>query len=120
MCDTDELEGNVRAIALGMGDSVAWVEKLRVQTLPTMDLAASAVEEETMSDIQQLLSSAADDEDVLNQLKRDIGVLVQRLPIEIRESTENELIHLAINEDYASVIKEVQPYLLAQLTLEEN
>lgn len=119
MCDTDELEGNVRAIALGMGDSVVWVEKIKVLTRPTKDLAASAAEEETMSDIQQLLNTAANDEEILNQLKRDIGVMLQRLPSDIRESTENELVRLAIDEDYATVIREVQPYLVAQLTLEE-
>ena len=53
--DADNLTAEARAGALGLGDEVAWVERVAVGTTPVADTAVLAAREDALSDLQRML-----------------------------------------------------------------
>lgn len=118
--DVESLTADARAAALGLGDEVAWVERIAVQTTPVADAAALAAREDTLGDLQRMLKEAAVDEELLGQLKANIGELIGKLPHKLRDGCEDEVLGAAVAGDYAALIRQVTPYLNAQLTAEDG
>ena len=118
--DLETLTAEARAAALGLGDEVAWVERVVVKTTPVADAATLAAREDTLGDLQRMLKEAVADEELLGQLKTDIGELVGKLPHEVREECEDEVLGAAVAGDYAALIEQVTPYLNARLTAEDG
>ncbi len=116
----EELTAEARSAALGLGDEVAWVERVAVRTTPVADATALAAREDALGDLQRMLREAGSDSELLTQLQRDIGELVRRLPHELRDSTEDAVFAAAVAGDFASLIEHVAPYLNARLTAEDN
>ena len=117
VASAEELTADARSAALGLGDEVAWVERVAVQTTSVADAAARV---DALSDLQRMLREAGSDSELLTQLQGDIGELVRRLPHELRDSTEDEVFAAAVAGDFAGVIEHVAPYLNARLTAEDN
>ena len=118
--DLDSLTAEARSVALGLGDEVAWVERIAVRTTPKSEAAALAVREDALGDLQHMLKEAVVDEELLGHLKSDIGVLIAMLPHRMLDSCEDELLGIAAEGDYAALVREVMPYLNARLTAEEG
>ena len=118
--DRVHLMEEARATALGLGDEVAWVERVVVQTTPIADASALAAREDALGDLQRMLGEAIADEDLLGQLKTNIGELIGRLPPELRDGCEDEVLGAAMAGDYAALIGQVTPYLNARLTAEDG
>ena len=118
--DVENLTAEARAAALGLGDEVAWVERVVVRTTPVADAAALAAREDTFGDLQRMLKEAVADEDLLGQLKADIGELIGKLPHKLRDGCEDEVLGAAVAGDYAVLIGQVTPYLNARLTAEDG
>ncbi len=118
--DVDNLTAEARAAALGLGDEVAWVERVVVRTTPVADTAALAAREDTLGDLQRMLKEAVADEELLGQLKADIGELIGKLPHKLRDECEDEVLGAAVAGDYAALIGQVTPYLNARLTAEDG
>ena len=118
--DVDNLTAEARAAALGLGDEVAWVERVVVRTTPVADTAALAAREDTLGDLQRMLKEAVADEELLGQLKADIGELIGKLPHKLRDGCEDEVLGAAVAGDYAALIGQVTPYLNARLTAEDG
>lgn len=116
----EELTAEARSAALGLGDEVAWVERVAVRTTPVADATALAAREDALGDLQRMLREAGSDSELIKQLQGDIGELVRRLPHELRESTEDEVFAAAVAGDFAGLIEHVTPYLNARLTAEDN
>ncbi len=115
-----ELMAEGRSAALGLGDEVAWAERVRVQTTPVADAKALAAREDSLGNLQQILMEAKSDAELLTQLQGDIGELVRRLPHELRETSEDEMFSAAIAGDFSGLIKQITPYLNARLIAEED
>ena len=118
--DVENLTAEARAAALGLGDEVAWVERVAVRTTPVADTAALAGREDTLGDLQRMLKEAIADEELLGQLKTNIGELIGKLPHKLRDGCEDEVLGAAVNGDYAALIGQVTPYLNARLTAEDG
>ena len=118
--DVEDVTAQARAAAVGLGNEVAWVEKVAVQTAPEADAAALAAREDTLGDLQRMLKEAGADEELLAQLKEDIGELVGKLPHEVRDGCEDEVLAAAVAGAYGDLIEQVTPYLNARLMAEDN
>lgn len=118
--DIENLTAEARAAALGLGDEVAWVERVAARTTPVADTAALAVREDTLGDLQRMLKEAVADEELLVRLKANIGELIGKLPHEVRNGCEDEVLGAAAAGDYAALIGQVTPYLNARLTAEDG
>lgn len=111
----EQLLADARASALGLGDEVAWVEKVTTATEATLDPEALAQREDAIGELQRMLQDAKSDADLLAQIEGDIGELVRRLPHEIRTEIEDDILKSAIAGDYDTLISDVAPYLSAHL-----
>ena len=120
VADMDNLTAEARAWALGLGDEVAWVERVAVGTTPVADAVALAAREDALGDLQRMLKEAIVDEELLGQLKSDIGELIAKLPHKLRDGCEDEVLSTAADGDYAALVRQVTPYLNARLTAEDG
>jgi DNA repair exonuclease SbcCD nuclease subunit len=111
----EQLLADARASALGLGEEVAWVEKVTTATQATLDPQALAQREDAIGELQRMLQDAKSDRELLAQIEGDIGELVRRLPHEVRTDIDDDLLKSAIAGDYDALIKDVGPYLSARL-----
>ena len=109
-----------RASALGLGDGVAWVEKVVISTNDTVDSKILAQREDAVGELQRLLQEAGNDKELLAQIQGDIEDLVRRLPHEVRTDTENQLLKIALEGNYKTLIDNIVPYLFARLSAREE
>lgn len=112
----DRMLAEARAGALGLGDEVAWVEKVVISTQPEVDAETLAEREDAIGELRRLLQEATGDTDLLAQIEDDIGKLVRQLPHEVRGEIDDSVLKAAVDGDYAALIAEVSPYLSARLT----
>jgi DNA repair exonuclease SbcCD nuclease subunit len=116
----DRMLAEARAAALGLGDEVAWVEKVVITTEPEIDAQTLAEREDAIGELQRLLQEAIGDAALLTQIEDDIGKLVRQLPHEVRGGIDDSVLKAAVDGDYAVLIAEVSPYLSARLTAQED
>lgn len=116
----DQLLADAKGCALGLGDGVAWVEKVVIATNATVDPHTLAQREDAIGELQRMLRDAAVDEGLLAEIEDDIGQLVRQLPHEVRENIQDQALQSAIDGDYAALIGEVAPYLSARLMAQEG
>ncbi|MDE0622187.1 MAG: DNA repair exonuclease [Bryobacterales bacterium] len=100
-----------RAAAAGLGEEAAWVEKLKIETTPPSETVPDPALAETLGD----LSLAQQDEALLDELKRQLGPFVSRLPPEVRDSSESDLLQAAKSHDFRKLIELARPYAMAKL-----
>ncbi len=117
LASEEELLEEARAGALGLGDEAARVEKLLVDTSapPT-----AAPLEDALGGLQGILRDAGKDTELQERMKGDIGKLVARLPPEIRFAAEDDGLQSAVDSDYAALVEQAAPWLLARLTVGED
>lgn len=116
LASTEKLMAEAQAVALGIGDDAAWIERLVVLTQPLRDLSVSADQQDALGELHNMLADTGEDEDLLQQLASDIGELSRRLPADLRMGVEDAALRAAIDGNYADVINHVQDYLHARLT----
>ena len=115
--DVDYLTAEARAVALGLGDEVAWVERVAVKTTP---VSVAPPVDDTLGVLQHMLKEAITDEDLLGQLNSNISELISKLPHKLRDKCEDEVLGAAVNGDYADLVRQVIPYLNAWLTADDR
>ena len=118
--DSEDLLSHARSAALGLGEEVAWIEGLIVDTTPLSDAASLAEREDAIGDLLQMLAGAGDDAGLLQSIEGDVGELVQRLPQDVRDEIEDTVLQTAVECDYAGLIEQVTPYLAALLAAEDD
>ena len=116
----DQVLAEARASALGLGDEVAWVEKIVIDTEAVVDPQALAQREDAIGELQRMLQDARSDDELLAQIEGDIGELVRRLPHKVRADIEDQVLKSAIEDDYVALINNVAPYLSARLIAQED
>jgi hypothetical protein len=85
-----------------------------------IDPQTLADREDAIGELQRMLQLAHTDSDLLEQLEKDIGELVRRLPHAARTDVEDEILAAAIAGDHVRLIADMMPYLTARLTMQEN
>ncbi len=120
LLSTDHLLAEAQAAALGFGDAVAWIERVVIATEPVLDPATLAGREDALGDLHRMLGDAATDPELLAQLEADVGELVRKLPPDVRNEIEDATLKAAVQADYPALIAQVQGYLSARLTAQED
>jgi DNA repair exonuclease SbcCD nuclease subunit len=120
LISTEHLLAEARAAALGVGDAVAWIERVVVSTEPVLDPAALAGREDALGELHRMLGDAAADPELLGQLDADLSELARKLPSEVRDEIEDAALKAAVQADYPALITHVQGYLNARLTAQED
>lgn len=120
MASAEHLLADARAAALGLGDEVAWVERLVLATEPALDRVTIAAREDAMGELQRILIDAEHDPEVLEAMKVEIGGFIRDLPHEVRADAEDDILKAAIAGDHAGLIGQVTGYLTARIAGEEK
>ena len=116
---TERLLAEARAAALGLGDEVAWVERVVVATEPIGDKAAVSAREDALGELSRMLDAAHEDETLLSKLEEDIGRFADTLPYELRTKFEDRVLEMAVKRNYGALVGEVRAYLLARLAIRD-
>jgi DNA repair protein SbcD/Mre11 len=118
LTSTNHLMAEAQAAAVGLGEEAAWVERLLVETEPSLDPATIRAREDALGELQRMMEHAGEDASLLEQLRTDIGELVSNLPHEIRTTAEDAILRATINGDYTALIRQVTGYLAARINAE--
>jgi DNA repair exonuclease SbcCD nuclease subunit len=117
----DQLLAEARAIALGLGADVAWVEQVKVETQALADAIGLAGRGDALGELLQLLGEAPNDPQLLAQLGEDPGQMLSRLPHEVRQAAEpDSLLHVVLAGDHQGLIDSLMPYLSSRLNTRES
>lgn len=112
----DELVAEARNAAQNLGAGVAYLEKLVVNTEPTVTAEEMRQREDALGELRRLLDEAADDPELLRVLEDDLGTLVRRLPWDVHARAEDPLLRAAIDGDHGAVLQQASDYLVGRLT----
>ncbi len=115
---TEHLLAECRAIALALGDEVAWIERVVISTEPDNVRNAPASAGETIGDLQSALAQAGTESELLAQFGSEFGDLVRKLPHEVRSDFDDPFLKAAIDGDYARLASLAGVYLTARLARE--
>ena len=118
LASTEYLLAETRGAALGLGEEIAWIERIVVATRPMLDPETLRAREDALGELQRMLEDAGEDAALHQQLEGDIGELVRRLPHELRADSEDPVLKAAIDGDYAGLVGQVSDYLTARVTTE--
>jgi len=116
----DQLLVEARASALGLGNEIAWVEKVVTSTTSLVDPQTQLEREDAIGELQRMLQSAHTDDELVAQLESDIGELVRKLPHEISNDVDDDILRAALDGEYAQLMTNVMPFLTARLTAQED
>ena len=117
LASEEQLLEEARAGALGLGDEVARVEKLIIDTAAPPAVAAP---EDALGALEGMLRDAGTDSQLLGRIQEDVGELVRRLPPEVRAEMEDGTMKSAVEGDYEALVESAAPYLFARLTAAER
>ena len=116
--DLDHLLHEARAAAFNLGDDAVWVDRIVLETRPMTDAAVLRAREDAIGDLVRMVEEAPGDKELLETLQGELGLLADRLPHEVREAVEDPALRALIDGDYAALIREAAPWLMARLTAE--
>ena len=107
----EDLLADARAAALGLGEDIAWVEKVVVATEARREPASI----ELADSLRHLFDAAARDEAFVAALETDLAELVRRLPHEVRSDPGDAALAAAVEGDCAALIARLSPDLYARM-----
>lgn len=109
------LLAEARAAALALGESVAWVETVKLATEPPASGRSAQAREDALGDLQRLLDQAAADPDLAARLDAEVGEMARRLPHDLRSAAEDPALRAALDGDTAALIAAGREHLTARL-----
>ena len=118
--DLDHLLQDARAASFDLGDDAVWVDRIVLETRPMTDAAAIRAREDALGDLVRMVEEAPADEKILETLRKELGLLADRLPHEVRETVEDPALRALLDGDYPALIREATPWLVARLTAGED
>ncbi|MGE0290433.1 MAG: exonuclease SbcCD subunit D [Bradyrhizobium sp.] len=116
LASADHLLAEARAAALGLGDEVAWIERLIVATTSPETVASR---EDALGDLQRIIESAGSDAELQTLISTELGDLVRKLPHDIRTDADDAVLKAAIDGNIANLIAHGGAYLSARLATEK-
>lgn len=108
-----QLREDILGQAAALGIHRLWVEKVCLETEPSVDAAQMASRSDAIADLQKFLADAPDDAVLLASLLDDLRPLVDKVPMEVIHEVPE--LHAIRNGDVAGIVKSVTPGLLAYL-----
>lgn len=116
LASADHLLAQARAAALGLGEEVAWIERLVVATASPETVTSR---KDALGDLQRIMERAGSDAELQAKLSSDLGDLVRKLPHDIRVNSDDAMLKAAIDGNIASLITDAGVYLSARLAVEK-
>ena len=116
LSSADHLLAEAKAAALGLGEEVAWIERLVVVTA---SLETPASHKDALGDLQRMIESAGSDAELQARLATDLGDLVRKLPHDIRMDADDAVLKAAIDGNIGGLIAHGGAYLSARLSAEK-
>jgi DNA repair exonuclease SbcCD nuclease subunit len=116
LASADHLLAEAKAAALGLGEEVAWIERLVVATASP---EAAASRKDALGDLQRIIESAGSDAELQARLATDLSDLVRKLPHDIRTDADDAVLKAAIDGNIARLIAHGGAYLSARLAAEK-
>ncbi len=103
-----------RAAALSLGPSVAWVERILIQTEP-LESGSDEKKESSLMDLLKIMEKANEDPELIKMMESEIGELVRSLPFDLRIDNEDPALKAAIAKEYSNFLPPVRDFLLSNL-----
>ena len=116
LASTEHMLAESRGAALGLGEELAWIERIVIATRPVIDSATLRAREDALGELRRMLEDGSEDAELHQQLEADIGELVRKLPHELRANPEDAVLKAAVDGDYSYLINQVSDYLAARIT----
>ena len=117
--DPEGLLNEARGAVFGLsGDG--WVARVDVETRPPTSAETLRARADAIGDLARLFEQAPQDPELLRQLEEDVGLLARRLKPDAAEAVEDVPLRRALDGDYAALIRDVAPWLLARLAADES
>ena len=108
-----QLRGEILALAASLAGDRAWIEKVRVETIPEMEASAVLARADAIADLQALLDEAPSDPALLASLAEELNFLASRTPHELTELVPQ--LSAVRNGEIGTIIESVAPGLIAHL-----
>jgi len=109
---------NIRSIADDYGNGGVWIEKVVISSRPVSSENQEAFSEGPLGELTGILDSYQTDNDALRELGKDLSPLVNKLPLELRESMDS--LQLDKPDTIRAILKQVRPMLFARLRGSED
>lgn len=108
-----QLRAEILALSASLAGDRAWIEKVRVETIPVFDAAAIRSRSDAIADLQALLDEAPSDPALLAALTEDLRFLADRTPHELNSVLPQ--LQAIRNGEVGPIIESVVPGLIAHL-----
>lgn len=116
--DEEAFIAEVRAAAVSLAGDRAWIEKIKLK-LGSAAGANGPQRQDAVADLAHLLDGAGGDEALLAQFRAEFGALIARLPAELREDPELEIVRQLGAGCLDRLLGDLGAYVMAQVTAEE-
>src|SRR5262249_25629749 len=110
LASADRLLAEAKAAALGLGEEVAWIERLVVATASP---EAEASRKDALGDLQRIIKNAGSDAELQARLAANLVDLVRKLPHDIRTDADDAMLKAAIDGNIANLTAQGGAYLSA-------
>lgn len=113
-----QLRAEILAQAAALGDEVAWVEKVRVETTPDTAAETLKARADAIADLQAMLERAQSDQPLLDDIRAELADLVTKAPKALIDAAP--VLDALRRGDVLSIVQAVAPSLLARLASETD
>lgn len=113
----NQLRHDILAQANAIGGDALWIEKVCIETLPTLSAEELLARSDALADLQQLLDKAPGDPAFMEALQSDLLELVARCPAEVIEAVEP--LGSVQQGRVRELVESVAPSLVARLASED-
>ena len=110
----ESLAAEAWAAALGLGNELAWIERVAIETLPP-DARQAAARGDALGELHRYLDEAGTDEALLGSIRDAVQEFVAAIPAEARRDVDDPLLDAALRGDADAVTARAAEYLLARL-----
>lgn len=111
------LQAEVRSQIAVLGNDKLWLEKVKVATEPLAEAAALHSRMDALADLQHILDEAVTDPEFLALLQSELQPFYGKVPADV--SDDVPLLSMARAGDFAGMLSQIAPVLLARLAEEE-
>ena len=107
------MRAEILALSASLAGDRAWIEKVRVETIPALDAATVRARSDAIADLQSLLDEAPTDLALLASLTDELRLLADRTPHELNSALPQ--LQAIRNGEVGPIIESVVPGLIAHL-----
>lgn len=111
MGSRERIHAEAQAAAESLGEERAWIEKVKLRTVPR----SAGTRDPALAELLGDIPLACSDEHLQRQVRESVGKLATRLPPEAREGVDEPMLQAAIDHDFERLIRLAGPYAAARL-----